>query len=232
MVSTAPTAIRYVATNGMSSLAKDLAADLDVQCSTMVFALRDEPHVSGITVAIDDGMTHTVDAAIVTCPVPQAFALMIDGGIELDETLFRTDYDRTVGLLVRLDGPAAIPASGGIQDADDVFSFIGDNGSKGVSAEPAVTFHANPVWSETHWNDENDALINQLTAAAQPWLGDASILEHSLKKWRLATPRSIWPDPCWTTANGHIVMAGDAFAGPKIEGAHNSGLAAAHTLLD
>ncbi|MDA3030698.1 MAG: FAD-dependent oxidoreductase, partial [Actinomycetota bacterium] len=92
---------RYVATNGMSSLAKDLAADLDVQCSTMVFALRDEPHVSGITVAIDDGMTHTVDAAIVTCPVPQAFALMIDGGIELDETLFRTDYDRTVGLLVR-----------------------------------------------------------------------------------------------------------------------------------
>ena len=109
---------------------------------------------------------------------------------------------------------------------------IGDNGSKGVSAEPAVTFHANPVWSETHWNDENDALINQLTAAAQPWLGDASILEHSLKKWRLATPRSIWPDPCWTTANGHIVMAGDAFAGPKIEGAHNSGLAAAHTLLD
>jgi predicted NAD/FAD-dependent oxidoreductase len=223
---------RYVATNGMNSLAKDLATDLNVQCSTMAFALRDEPDVSGITVVIDDGTAHTVDAVVVTCPIPQAFALMIDGGIDLDEALFRTDYDRTVGLLVRLDGPAAIPASGGIQDADEVFSFIGDNAAKGVSAEPGVTFHANPAWSEAHWNDENNTLVDQLTAAAQPWLGNASILEHSLKKWRLATPRSIWPDPCWTTANGRVVMAGDAFAGPKIEGAHNSGLAAAHTLLD
>ena len=223
---------RYVATNGMSSLAKDLAANLDVHCSTMAFAIRDEPDANSVTVVIDDGTTHTVDAVIVTCPVPQAFALMIDGAIELDETLFRTDYDRTVGLLVRLDGPAAIPVSGGIQDADESFSFIGDNASKGVSAEPAVTFHANPTWSEAHWDDEDHTLVDQLIAAAQPWLGNASILEHSLKKWRLATPRSIWPDPCWTTSNGRVVVAGDAFAGPKIEGAHNSGLAAAHTLLD
>ena len=71
-----------------------------------------------------------------------------------------------------------------------------------------------------------------MSAEAAPWLGDATIVERQLKKWRLATPRKIWPDPCWTTANGRIVMAGDAFAGPRMEGAHNSGLAAAHAVLD
>jgi renalase len=222
---------RYVATGGMNSLAKDLAIGLDVRCSTMVFAVRRDADSGDVSVAIDDGTSYEADAVIVTAPLPQAFALMIDGGIKLDETLFRTDYDRTIGLLVRLDQAPDLPPSGGIQNADDVFSFIGDNASKGVSAEPAVTFHANPTWSQAHWEDDNDALIEQLTVAAQSWLGDAAIVEQSLKKWRLATPRSIWPDPCWTTANGKVIMAGDAFAGPKVEGAHNSGLAAAHTLL-
>jgi len=222
---------RYVATGGMNSLAKDLAVGLDVRCSTMAFAVRRDADSGDVSVAIDDGTSFEADAVIVTAPLPQAFALMIDGGIELDETLFRTDYDRTIGLLVRLDQAPGLPPSGGIQNADDVFSFIGDNASKSVSLEPAVTFHANPTWSEAHWDDDNDELVKQLAVAAQPWLGDATIVEHSLKKWRLATPRSIWPDPCWTTADGKVIMAGDAFAGPKVEGAHNSGLAAAHTLL-
>lgn len=223
---------RYVATNGMNSLAKDLAVDVDVRCSTMVFAIRRDIETGTVTVVIDDGTVLDTDAVIVTTPLPQAFALMIDGNIELDEALFRTSYDRTIGLLVHLDGPSALPASGGVQNPDEVFSFIGDNAAKGVSAEPAVTFHANPVWSEAHWDDDNTALVEQLTAAAATWLGEAKIIERSLKKWRLATPRSIWPDPCWTTANGRVVVAGDAFAGPKVEGAHNSGLAAAHALLD
>ena len=224
---------RYVATNGMNSLAKDLATGLTVECSTMVFRVRPSAAAADNpwTVQIDDGTERPADAVVLTCPLPQSFALLVDSGVELDETLFRTDYDRTIGLLTRLDRASALPSSGGVQHGDDIFSFIGDNANKGVSAEPAVTFHANPEWSETHWDDNNDALVEQLSAAAQPWLGNASIVESQLKKWRLATPRKIWPDPCWTAADGRVVLAGDAFAGPRMEGAHNSGLAAAHALL-
>ena len=203
-------------------------------------------------VAVDDGSSRPADAVIFTCPLPQTFALLADVGvwssgdeatdeahdavvarlgIDLDRSLFRTSYDRTIGLLVTLDGPADLPASGGVQDADEVFSFIGDNHAKGVSPVPAVTFHANPEWSESHWDDDTDALRSMLLDAAAPWTGSASVVEAQVKKWRLATPRSIWPDPCWSTADGTIVCAGDAFAGPKVEGAHNSGLAAAHALL-
>jgi renalase len=53
------------------------------------------------------------------------------------------------------------------------------------------------------------------------------VLEAQVKKWRFATPTAIWPEPCWTAPDAPLVLAGDAFAGPKVEGAFNSGLAAA-----
>ncbi len=227
---------RYVATRGMSSLAKDLADGLDVECATMAFGVHPSAaHAPGgprWTVAIDDGTARHADAVIVTCPLPQAFALLVDAGIELDEHLFRVDYDRTLALLAALDGPPAIPAPGGVQRPDDVFSFIGDNAAKGVSDLPAVTFHATPEWSGTHWDDDPADALAALTAAAEPWLGGARVVESQLKRWRFATPRTTWPDPCWSTADGTLVVAGDAFAGPRVEGAHNSGLAAAATVLD
>lgn len=221
---------RYVATAGMNSLAKDLAVGLDIDTSTMAFTVRpidDGPH--RWHVVIDDASVRPADAVILTSPIPQSLALLVDSGVELEGPLL-TEYDRTIGLLVTLDGPPALPDTGGVQDADDVFSFIGDNRAKGVSAHEAVTFHANPQWSEAHWDDD-DQLLELLSVAAAPWLGSSSIVEAHVKKWRLATPRSLWPDPCWTAADGSIVLAGDAFAGPKVEGAHNSGLAAAHSLL-
>jgi predicted NAD/FAD-dependent oxidoreductase len=74
-------------------------------------------------------------------------------------------------------------------------------------------------------------IAERLTLGAAPWLADASIVEYQVKRWRFATPRSISPDAYWTAPSGDIVVAGDAFAGPRVEGAHNSGLAAARAVL-
>lgn len=231
---------RYVATSGMNSLAKDLAARLDgssctIETSTMAFTVRagvaSDSGRSAWDLVIDDATVRSGDAVILTSPLPQSLALLVDSGVEMDATLMRTGYDRTIALLATLDGPPEIPPTGAVQDGDDVFSFIADNRAKGISPAEAVTFHANSEWSEANWN-RDDELLDLLTAAAQPWLGDASIIEAQVKKWRLAAPHSIWPDPCWTSPDGNVVLAGDAFAGPKVEGAHNSGLAAAHALLD
>lgn len=224
---------RYVAPRGMTTLAKDLASGLSVECSTMAFMLRRSTGTSANwDVVIDDGTVRPADHVIVTTPLAQAFGLLADVDLELDVETFRVDYDRTICLLAVLDRPATVSPSGGAQPIEGLFSFVGDNMSKGVSAVPAITFHAGPRWSETHWEDHPEALGAALIDAARPWLGAAVVVEHHVKKWRFATPRTVFPDPCRTLADGSIVLAGDAFAGPRIEGAHNSGLAAAHTILD
>lgn len=223
---------RYVATAGMNSLAKDLALDLDVRCSTMAFAIR--PSVDGPSawhVVIDDGTVHTTDAVIVTTPLPQAFALLADSALPLDESLMRTDYDRTITLLATVDGATNIPAPGGVQTPTPDLAFVADNTAKGVSATPAVTVHASAAWSDEHWDDDHDDLRSALIELAGPWLGAAAVVEAQVKKWRFATPRTIWPEPCWVAEGGRVVLAGDAFDGPRVEAAHNSGLAAAHAIV-
>lgn len=220
---------RFVAPAGMNSLAKDLAVGLDVSCSTMAFAVR--PSGSQWQVVIDDGSVRLADRVVVSTPLPQAFALLADAGIELDDRLMRTDYDRTIALLATLDRPPRIDAPGGVQGPNDDVGFVADNVAKGVSATPAITLHASAAWSETHWERGTADVLTSLVDLAGPWLGDANIIEAQVKKWRFATPRTPWPDSCWVSTDGGIVLAGDAFDGPRVEAAHNSGLAAAHTLL-
>ena len=222
---------RYVVNNGMAALTKYLAQDLDVRTATLVFAIKPcDTDPAKWTVVIDDNSRIDCDAVIMTCPLPQSYSLTVTTGVELPQDLLLTDYDRTIGLLAVLDRPSAIPAPGGMQNPDDVFSWIGDNQAKGISSIPAITFHANPTWSSAHWDDSLEDGLLHLTQAAQRYLGDAQIVASEYKKWRFATPRKVWPEPFF--ASGTLVFAGDAFAGPKVEGAVLSGISAAHYLND
>lgn len=225
---------RYVGTNGMNSLAKDLADGLDCRTGRLVFTLRRQE--DGWEVVLDDGSTLTADALLLTPPVAQSWALLAQSGLDVPEALFHHEYHRTIGLLTRLDRPSAVPEPGGVQldpaDPAAPFGFVGDNHAKGVSPVPAVTFHATQPWSREHWDNDTDDLRARLLERARPFLGDAEVLDAHVKKWRFAGPVEPWPEPCWVDAEHRVVLAGDLFAGPKVEGAFNSGVAAAAALAD
>lgn len=220
---------RYVGTRGMSGIAKHLAGGVDVRVNSLVFSLARDG--AGFIVTLDDGSKHPCDAVVLTAPIPQSFSLMFSAEIEMPEQLRTIDYDRTLGLLAVLDSPHhLVAAPGGMQNPDAVFSFIGDNLAKGVSQAPAITFHANPEWSRQRFDDEIAAIHDELLEAARPWLGDSRIVASEPKKWRFATPITTWPERHWATCEGRLVLAGDAFAGPKVEGAALSGIAAGQLL--
>ena len=220
---------RYAAQGGMATLAAHLAEGLDVRVATMCFAVKRAG--PGWTVALDDGTSVDAEGLVLTCPVIQSASLLMTAEVPVPETLRRTDYDRTIALLVVLDRDGAVPEPGAVQQPGDGFSFVADNRRKGISALPALTLHLDHEQSVVHWDDARPALQTWLLEAARPWFGAASVVDATVRRWRFAGPQTCWPEPCWQPDGGaRVVLAGDAFAGPKVEGAALSGLAAAAAL--
>jgi len=222
---------RYAVRGGMNALAKHLAAGLDVRCPAMAFAVHASDH--GWRVALDDGTSVPASSLVLTCPTPQALALLVSSGVVLPEPIRTLDYDRTLALLAVLDGPSALVPPGAVQEPGGTVAFVADNQAKGVSTVPALTLHATAAWSLEHWDHDREAVHRDLLAMAEPYLGRAHVVESQVKRWRFATPRTPWPDACWVAPDTQapLVLAGDAFGGPRVEGAARSGLAAAGVLL-
>jgi len=217
---------RYAVRGGMAELAADLARGLEVRCSVHVERIRleadkvllDWPEAHG-----HEGGRLAADTVIVTTPVPQARALL-DGTVAVPSV----HYDPTISLSVALDRPARISASGGRQlQEDPVWSFIADNQAKGVSAQPVITFHSTAAYAESRFDRDPTAVAEEMLEAVRPFLAGASILEFQLQRWRYATPAVVHPDRSFSAANGRVILAGDAFGGPRLEGAFLSGRSAA-----
>lgn len=226
---------RYVGSAGMTSIAKHLSQWLanhgvEIHQSALVFSVLAEGN--GWKTTLDDGTSVVSDAVILTCPIAQSFGFVFTAGVDMPEDLRGIDYDRTLGLLAVVDQPPLLPAPGAVQNPDDTFSFVGDNMAKGISPVPAVTFHANPAWSLAHWDTPHDEAEALLTELARPYLGTARIVASNYKRWRFATPQRTWPERHWSNDAGTLVVAGDAFSGPRIEGAALSGLSAARAVMN
>ena len=109
--------------------------------------------------------------------------------------------------------------------------WIADNTHKGISpAAQAVTIHAGRGFSREHWEKERSSVGEKLLEAAAQWLGDAQVLEFQVHGWRYSQPVDTYSEACLMVEDS-LVFAGDAFAGPRVEGAALSGLAAADALL-
>jgi renalase len=232
---------RYRTAGGMNQLAKHLRTTLpdSVEILTSHKASAIIPLSDRLAVSYDSGVRapDECDAVISTAPVPQGLELLDSGGLAMSPStngVRDLRYHAVIGLLATLDRPAPFGTAGAQQTPDDpVFTFRCDNGTKGISPVPAATFHAAHELSAQLWSETNSDILAALQPHAEAALGDTSILQIQVKKWRYAGPVEPWPDRCAVVATtpGPVIFAGDAFGGPKIEGAFLSGIAAAEAVL-
>jgi hypothetical protein len=216
----------------MAAVAKHLARDLDVRVTATVTALEEAEH--GWQVSVEHGEIPSARAVLLTPPVPQGLALLDAGDVRLPpETLAALtalEYERCLAVMAVLAGPSRVPPPGGLAPEHDQIAWIADNQTKGTSPVPAVTIHATPAFSLAHWDDDRHEAGQALLDAAHQWLG-AHVTALQVHGWRYSRPLVIHRERCVVLEGAHpLVFAGDAFAGPRVEGAALSGWAAAAAL--
>jgi renalase len=228
---------RYAARDGMTALAKQLSQSLDVRTGVKVAEIT--AVTSGWQVRDEDGRIYRSQALILTPPVPQSLALLDAGGTMLEPadraTLEAITYAPCLCGLFWVEGQVNLPHPGAVQgDETATLAWLADNRRKGISPQAQLlTLHAGIDFSRRHYDDPAEVVLPLLQQELAPYLAtDATIREAQLKRWRYARPLRLHPERC-LRADGlpPLLFAGDAFNGPRVEGAALSGLAAAEAML-
>jgi predicted NAD/FAD-dependent oxidoreductase len=222
---------RYAIRDGMNELAQHLARGLDVRSNICLVSVT--PHEDGWQVTSDQGGTLRASALILTPPVPQSLMLVDAGRVPLQEgdraILESINYDPCLAAMFSIEGTVNLPPPGAVQRLKAPISWIADNQRKGISPEALiVTAQAGPAYSRQLWDVSDERVLSAFRVDLLPFLGArARIVEAQLKRWRYSMPINHYAGK-FLRVEGvpPLIFAGDAFGGPRVEGAFLSGLAA------
>ena len=224
---------RYIGTTGMNNIAKFLSRDFTIILNERVLFL--DYRNNKWQLLSDHENSYEGDGLILTPPVPQMISLIQSGNLREDRRfeaeLEYINYDSCIALLALVDSPSPFPKPGALKLSGEPIAWMADNQIKGISANgPAITIHAGPDFSRKYWEMDDKTITQNLMYIASDWV-KTKFNTYQLKKWRFSQPRVVhekrsvfFNDPL------PIALAGDAFGGPRIEGAALSGLAAAEAI--
>jgi len=223
---------RWRGSAGMTSIAKAIAAPLDVMTNTRLVSLRVAEELWSADTA--DGQTMTARGVVLTAPVPQSLALLDAVKVPLPPraraALTAVTYERCLAVMAELEGPSRVPPPGGFAPPSDLVAWIADNQAKGISSVPAVTLHATDSFSRLWWDRDRRETGSELLRACERWLG-ARVAGFEVHGWLYSRPVTVAAGPAFVALETPpLVFAGDAFGGARVEGAALSGWAAASAL--
>jgi renalase len=226
---------RYAVRGGMQALAQHLVQRLELHTGTTVSSVEAKP--TDWTITTLAGQVLNADALILALPVPRSLALLETGDVVLNDedraALEAIRYAPCVCGVFRLNGPTTIPEPGALQRHGAAVSWIADNKRKGISEATTITMHASPAYSRELWDLPDHEVIEALHGHLIEFLPtETSVAETRVRRWPFALPMVLHAERT-LIAGGlpPLAFAGDAFNGPRIEGAALSGLAAAEALI-
>lgn len=234
-VESSPGHPRYAAYQGMKGLAAYLAQDLETVVNCQIISLT--AGQSGWHAHDTEGNIYNSQAVLITAPVPQTLLILKNGFTHLSPEekadIELIQYAPCLSAVFQTNKPVHLPEPGAIQRPQERIPWIADNRRKGISPEVnLVTVHAGAELSKELWNADDAQILAILGESLNPFLeADTDVLPACLKRWQYAWPEVLYPKRYFLSAYlPPLVFAGDAFGGPRVEGAVLSGLAAAQLL--
>lgn len=220
---------RYIGTDGMTTITKHLAKDLNIHLNSRVVSITNKGQFW--TIETENDKRYTATHLMLTSPVPQSLTLLAAGSTPLPNDIYdqlqKVQYHPCIAALLLLDGPSGLPEPGGMKLENQPIQWIADNHQKGISPlRSALTVHASPKFSQEYFDLSKEQLAKIMIDTINPWLS-GKILDFQIHKWRFSQP--IQPtDQLFVkiNQNPYLYFAGDAFGGARIEGAALSGIAA------
>ena len=224
---------RYRGAPTMSAMAKQLAKGLNLQSGVRAVSVAKQN--DGWLTTLESGDAIQSQQIIITAPVPQTIALLAAGNVAISQAhqqqLEGIEYEPCITVMATLSNSTEIPQNGALPISHGPIAWIADNEAKGVSEKPSVTIQASAEFSRDNWVRDRQEVGQELLNTAEQLLG-ASVLEYQVHAWLYSKPAKTEVEPCLVVCEmPKMVLGGDAFGGPKIEGAVISGWAAAKVLL-
>jgi predicted NAD/FAD-dependent oxidoreductase len=225
---------RCIGRAGMNSLAQDLARGLPIRCGWLACSMTRLKDRWRVTSETGDSLEARV--VILTLPVPQAISLLQTTSwpcsAEVMNRLASVQYDPCLAVMVELDQPSRLPPPGAMQVGEGPIRWIADNQRKGISpGRCVVTLHGSAAFSRDWIDGDREEGGRLLVEAARDWLGSDAV-NVFIHGWRYSMPARTDPDRALVACSDPLlVLCGDAFNGPRVEGAYLSGVAAAEAVL-
>ena len=227
---------RYACREGLSALGRALASQVDtpIERQAKVVAVRAERGVWILT--CEDGREARGRSLVVTAPPPQGETLLAESAPAAAELLRGIAMDPCLAVVARFHRRDL--AWRGIQSNDAAISWIGHDTSKRPDlheGKTLVVIHASPAFSRGNYAADEGEIIATLLARTSEISGDDLRSPEAvfLQRWRYAQPVAAREGEQAVSfeAPAPLILAGECFAGGKIEGAWLSGVAVGEMLL-
>jgi renalase len=218
---------RFMAPNGMTSLAKSLAENIDIRLEHKVE--RIELDSLGFKLFIENKNTMKCERLILTCPLPQALELLSKSSISFRAELSQILYAKAlVGLFEKVScDPSVLNQVGYLEcpEGSQIFS-IADQSKKSLKQESAWTVTMNADFSEQYFERDETLTLEKIVAELILFNSRFQFQNAQLKKWRYSHPLATVSKAFEQVAK-NLYLAGDAFGSPSLNGA----VASAKSLL-